>query len=164
MGKLVHGVGVNDADYVLSKFEITGYINGKHKRKLVWICPFYRTWASMLKRCFCEKYKAERPTYEDVTCCKEWYLFSDFKSWMEQQDYKGKQLDKDIIFTNNKVYNPETCAFVSGVTNGFITARDASRGDCLLGVHWDKGSRKFKAQCKNPFTKKRGTSGLFQLP
>ena len=32
--KLVYGVGINDADYVVKKFETIGYVNGKIKRKL----------------------------------------------------------------------------------------------------------------------------------
>lgn len=33
--RLVFGVGINDADYVVQKFETIGYVNGKRKRKLV---------------------------------------------------------------------------------------------------------------------------------
>ena len=31
--KLVCGVGINDADYVVRKDETVGYVNGKQKRK-----------------------------------------------------------------------------------------------------------------------------------
>ena len=151
MSKLVYGVGVNDVDYVVQKCEVIGYVNGKQKRKLIWSCPFYRTWRDMLRRCFCEKWRVRYTTYKDVTCCKEWTLFSNFKRWMEQQDWEGKQLDKDIIFPENKVYSPETCAFVSSVTNKFVEARDASRGEYPLGVCWQKREEKFVAQCCNPF-------------
>lgn len=164
MSKLVCGVGVNDADYVIAKSEITGYVNGKKKLKQVWTCPFYRAWVQMLKRCFSEKYKAKNPTYKDVTCCEEWLTFSNFKRWMEKQDWQGKQLDKDIIFTNNKVYSPETCAFVSGVTNSFVLASDATIVEYPLGVHWDKESKKLRVRCCNPFTKKKEHLGYFRCP
>ena len=37
--KLVYGVGINDADYVLTKQE---KVNGKWK--IVWSCPYYERW------------------------------------------------------------------------------------------------------------------------
>lgn len=83
---------------------------------------------------------------------------------MEKQNWKGKALDKDIIFPNNKVYSPETCAFVSGTTNNFVTARDASRGEWPLGVYWENQAEKYRAQCGNPFTKKREKLGYFNTP
>lgn len=164
MKKLVYGVGVNDANYVVVKMEEAPMVEGKRKRKLLWTCPFYSTWMNMLKRCFSDKEKEKYPTYKDVTCCKDWLVFSNFKQWMETQDWQGKQLDKDIIFTNSKVYSPETCAFVSGVTNSFVTASDATRGNFPLGVSWHKVAKKFIAQCCNPFTKKNEYLGRFNCP
>ena len=76
------------------------------------------------------EYLERRPAYKDVVVRQEWLTFSNFKRWMEKQDWEGKQLDKDIIVLGNKVYSPETCAFVLGVTNGFITAREA--GPCIV--------------------------------
>lgn len=164
MRNLVYGVGINDADYVVKKWETVGYVNGKQKLKLIWACPFYETWVGILGRCFNEKWKVRYPTYKDVTCCEEWLLFSNFKHWMEQQDWKGKQLDKDIIVPNNKVYSPETCAFVSGATNKFVIASDASRGEHPLGVYWNRRDKKFQAKCMNHFTKGRDYLGYFDTP
>lgn len=164
MRKLVYGVGVNDADYVVQKWETTGCAGGEQKRKQVWVCPFYRTWMKMFQRCSSGKLKARHPTYKDVTCCQEWLVFSEFKRWMETHNWEGKQLDKDIIVPNNKLYSPETCAFVSSVTNSFVTASDASRGKYPLGVHWDTRDKKFRAQCRNPFVKKEEHLGYFNCP
>lgn len=164
MRKLVYGVGVNDADYVVQRWGTTGYVDGKRKRKLVWVCPFYKTWQDMLARCLSKKFKVKYPTYKNVTCCDEWLTFSNFKSWMVQQDWVGKQLDKDIIVPDNKVYNPKTCAFVSGIANNFITARNASRGAWPLGVCWHKNDKKYHAGCCNPFTKKQEHLGSFITP
>lgn len=47
--KLLYGVGINDADYVVQRKETIGYVDGEQKRKLIWICPFYQTWKSMLQ-------------------------------------------------------------------------------------------------------------------
>ena len=128
MGKLVYGVGVNDADYVVSINETVGYVDGKRKEKLVWICPFYRTWKGMLGRGYSEKLKLKYPSYKDVTVCEEWHLFSTFRAWMDQQDWEGLQLDKDLLVKGNKIYSPETCLFVSGQVNNFVLERGASRG------------------------------------
>lgn len=70
--KLVHGVGINDADYVTQKLETIGYVNGKRKQKRVWICPFYRTWSNMLDRCYSFKYQERNKTYIGCTVTDEW--------------------------------------------------------------------------------------------
>ena len=154
--RLVQGVGINDADYVTEKKET---INGKYVR--VWICPFYRTWTNMLERCYSEKYHQRQPTYKGCKVCDEWLIFSNFKKWMEQQDWEGKQLDKDLLVEGNKVYSPNTCIFVDHKINSFVIDRAASRGEYMIGVHWDKYANKFIAQCGNPFTSKPEYLGLF---
>ena len=138
--KLVYGVGINDADYVLVIYKEFPRTNGKQNRKLIWRCPFYDRWAAMLGRCFSNKFKTVCPTYKDITCCEEWLTFSNFKSWMEQQDWEGKHLDKDLLVYQNKTYSPETCVFITGNINSFITKRQASRGDYPLGVSYKEKS------------------------
>lgn len=159
--KLVHGVGINDAGYVVRKFETIGYVDGKRTRKLVWECPYYRTWKSMLRRCYSAKNQERQPTYRGCSISTEWLVFSNFKSWMEKQDWEGKQLDKDLLFEGNKVYNSETCVFVTQMVNLFTTDRGAARGGQMIGVCWDKNAGKFQSSCCNPFTKKRDYLGLF---
>lgn len=151
---LVCGVGVNDADYVVKT-----KVNGKQT-----LCPFYETWKSMLMRCCCETYKEKQPTYKDCVVCEEWKHFSNFKGWMETQDWEGNQLDKDLIFPGNKIYSPETCVFVSGMTNSFVTDSGKSRGEWPIGVYWKKDRGKFVAQCSNPFAKKQENLGYFNCP
>ena len=162
--KLVFGVGVNDADYVTKVFETIGYVDGKRKQKLVWVCPYYRVWTSMLKRCYSTKYQEKYPTYKGCTVSDEWLTFSVFKSWMESQDFEGKQLDKDLLFEGNKVYSAETCVFVTKVVNTFIIDCGSTRGELPIGVCWNKRDEKFVAQCRNPFTDKRGHLGYFDCP
>lgn len=144
--RLVHGIGINDADYVVQVKETVGYVDGTQKQKLIWLCPFYSTWKSMLRRAYSNKYKENRPTYQEVSVCQEWLTFSKFKAWMETQDWEGKQLDKDILVEWNKLYSPETCVFVSGNVNSFILNTEACRGEYPIGVCWDKQKRKFRAQ------------------
>jgi len=152
VGKLVYGVGINDADYVTQLFEPIVDVCGKKKQKRVWVCPFYEKWKDMLKRAYSEKLKLRRPTYGGITVTKEWHLFSTFKSWMEQQDWEGNQLDKDLLIPGNKVYNQETCVFVSRQVNLFLTDSTAARGEYKIGVSWNKKNSKFVVRCNNPFT------------
>ena len=159
--KLVFGVGVNDSNYVVEERETIGYVDGKQKQKLIWRCPYYQAWQSMLKRCYSIKYKDKNPTYKGCSVAEEWKTFSNFKAWMEKQNFKGNQLDKDLLFEGNKVYSPETCVFVTRMVNTFTIDRVNDRGEWLIGVNWNKGTNKFRSQCSNPFTKKREFLGYF---
>lgn len=150
----VVGIGINDADY-----KIAHRVNGK----LV-LCPIYAVWSGMIRRCYDIKSHAKRPNYSACSVAKEWHFFSKFKEWMEKQDWKGKHLDKDILIKDNKSYSPEACVFVDAMTNGFILERGNDRGDWPLGVHWCSYEKFFKAQCNNPFSKKRECIGRFTCP
>lgn len=150
--KLIYGVATNDADYTTEKREDLGCVDGKRKRRLLWRCPFYTAWKSMLRRCYSTACKNRQPAYKDVTCCEEWLLFSNFKKWMEQQDWRGKQLDKDIISPGNKQYSPVNCAFVRQATNLFVV--DGNCFNSLIG-------EKYVARCHNPITRRNEHLGLF---
>ena len=158
--KLVYGVGINDADYVVQKFE-TIEVNGVRKQKRVWVCPYYQAWTHMLERCYSDKYQERFPTYKGCSVSDEWLTFSNFRRWMESQDWEYKQLDKDLLFEGNKVYSKETCVFVTKAVNMFTTDRGASRGEWLIGVYWNKRAGKFRVSCRNPFTKKQEHLGYF---
>ena len=158
--KMVYGVGINDADYVVQKQEAI-VVNGVRKRKLVWECPYHRAWTKMLERCYSAKHQKKYPTYIGCTVSEEWKRFSNFRKWMVTQDWEGKQLDKDLLFEGNKVYRKETCVFVTGVVNNFTLDSGASRGEWLIGVCWNKGTRKFMSLCRNPFTKRQEYLGYF---
>lgn len=159
--KLVCGVGNNNADYAVVKHEEIGSVDGKRKKKLVWFCPFYRAWQSMLMRCYSVRYQERQPTYISCTVSENWLTFSNFRSWMAAQDWEGQQLDKDLLFEGNKIYSAKTCVFVSQMVNKFANDRGAARGEWLIGVYWNKPTEKFLAQCSNPFTKEREHLGLF---
>lgn len=159
--KLVYGVGINDAGYVTQRFETIGYVSGEQKQKLVWRCPIYQTWQHMLARCYSSKYQEKKPTYRGCTVSDTWLTFSNFKAWMEKQDFEGKHLDKDLLFEGNKVYSADTCVFVTPSVNTFTIDRGAARGEWMIGASWHKRDGKFQANCKNPFTKKSEHLGLF---
>jgi len=163
MSKLIYGAGVNDADYVVVKNE-SFYVDGKRKQKAIWRCPFYLKWQAMIQRCYSEKYQREKPTYIGCSVTEEWHTFSNFKKWMEQQEWEGKHLDKDILVPGNKVYSPDTCVFVDGAVNVFLVDRGSAGGDWPLGVCFRGDINKFRSQCSNPFTKQREYLGYFKDP
>ena len=135
--RLVCGVGKNDANYL-----VLPTVNGKQD-----ICPYYFTWVGMLKRCYESKYLEKHPTYKNCFVCTDWLLFSTFKMWMQKQNWKGKQLDKDLLVPGNKCYSPDTCLFVTQAVNSLMTGHDAARGKYSIGVCWNKRDNNYKAQC-----------------
>ena len=164
MSKLVYGVGVNDLPYRTQVWEWVTKDGGKRIREIVFKCPYYSSWNHMLERCYSEKWLESHPTYIGTSVCREWVYASEFKKWMEQQDWEGKCLDKDIIAPGSKLYSPETCAFVLKATNNFVIASDASRGDYPIGVSLCKPTGKYRAHCGNPFTEEQEHLGYFLTP
>jgi hypothetical protein len=164
MNKLVCGVGVNDLPYRTQVYEYVTENGGKRSWKPVFLCKYYEVWKDMLKRCYSKKYQESYPTYIGTSVCSEWLSATAFKKWMEQQDWQDKSLDKDIIAPGNRLYSPETCAFVLQATNKFVTASDASRGDYPIGVNLYKPTGKYKAQCRNPFAGEQEYLGYFSTP
>lgn len=142
---MIFGVAVNDLpEHKTQIVEYYSDINGKRKRKVVWTCPFYSRWFNMLTRCYCPKELARHPSYDLVTVCSDWLYFSKFKDWMENQDWQGNQLDKDLINPGNKVYCPENCCFISGTINKFVLEKKL-KGDFPTGVSFHKKKKKFIA-------------------
>ena len=164
MNKLIHGVGTNDLGYRVLALEDVTKNGDKRIQKTVFRCKYYAVWESMLKRCYSKKSLERNQTYIGTSVCSEWLSATAFKKWMEQQDWQGKCLDKDIIVPGSKLYSPETCAFVLNATNSFVTACDASRGDYPVGVHLCKPTGKYQARCKNLFTGKSEHLGYYSTP
>lgn len=120
----------------------------------------YRTWATMLKRCYDEDFKNASPTYSNVTCCEEWLLFENFYEWLHSQEnfekwsLEGRSaIDKDILDKGNKIYSPDTCCLVPQKINGLFIKRDAKRGTLPIGVVFYKPLNKYKAECNNTHIK-----------
>ena len=164
MSKLVYGVGVNDLGYATRVREELPKNGGKRVRNTVFKCKYYTVWENMLSRCYSKKYLEINKSYIGTSVCSEWLSATAFKKWMEQQDWQGKSLDKDIIFPKSKLYSPETCAFVLQATNNFVIASDAIRGEYPVGVCLCKPTGKYIASCKNPFTGKGEHLGYFSTP
>lgn len=133
--KLVAGVGVNNADYPIVKFGNS--INGERNR--VWICPFYKTWAAMLNRCYRKNNDKTHNAYRNTTVDAEWLKFSNFKSWMETQDWVGKELDKDLLSDENR-YSQDNCIFIPANVNAYISVEKSKSEFGLVGVYERDGT------------------------
>ena len=141
MGKLVWGVGFNDRTRPAK-------VDGK-------IVKEYQLWQDMLKRCFSEKYQTRYPTYKGCNVSDNFLHYSFFYDWCQEQigfgkvDDKGRcwQLDKDLLFVDNKTYSESTCVFVPQEINLFFNEYGNARGEYPLGVYFNKASGKFQARC-----------------
>ena len=158
--KLVFGHGINDAKYI-----VRPRIEGK-----LYICPFYSKWHGMFKRCYSEKAHKQRPKYAECSVCDEWLIFSNFKDWMTKQDWRGKDLDKDLAVSGNKVYSPDRCIFVTQEINKLLDDHGAARGEQPQGVYFDKRYGTFQSCCNNngqkkhlgSFSNAEGASGAYK--
>ena len=111
--------------------------------------PIYRRWVSLLGRCYNESSLVRAPSYRDKDVCQEWFLFSNFKAWMEQQDWEGLELDKDILIKGNKLYSPEACVFVPDYVNSALCLSDRARGQYPVGVVYHKKDKVYRAHIKS---------------
>lgn len=138
---LVAGVGINDLGYNVATYENIG---GKIKQVL---CPYYNRWKDVLRR---TNPKYERPSGNNYLGCSVdfgWLRASQFKCWMEEQQWEGLQLDKDILVKGNKVYSSETCAFVPAYINSCLSTNKGLNNGSPIGVKIE--SRNKKATSKN---------------
>lgn len=155
---LVCGVGISDADYVLQRKEKQP--NGSFK--LTWMCPYYDRWVSMLQRAYSERFHKEQSKYRDCSVCEDWKTFSVFRTWMETQNWEGRELDKDILKRGNRTYSPETCVFVHSIVNCFIIEQSKrATTTTLIGAGFNKRTGKFTSRCQNPFTGEREWLGTY---
>ena len=128
----VYGVGVLGAKY-------PSRVNGV-------LTKDYVLWNNMLKRCYSDIYKNKRPTYIDCKCSENFKYYEYLYEWCNKQigfDNEGWQLDKDLLVKGNKVYNENVCIFIPQEINSLLTKREASRGEYLIGVYWDKTNKAF---------------------
>ena len=114
----------------------------------------YHKWQNMLQRYFDNKYKEKKPTYKNVTCCSRWLCFANFLEDFAilKQEYNWDEneklnLDKDILHKGNKIYSLENCVLVPDWINLLFIKRDNDRGNCPIGVSYNKGAKKYEARC-----------------
>ncbi|QGH72497.1 MAG: putative DNA-binding protein [Myoviridae sp. ctThM1] len=143
---LLYGVGNSQVD-----------ICGPTSRKIgdKWVMyPEYLMWKGVLNRACSEGEKLRRPSCKESLCNPAWYLRKNFQDWYFAQEHyydsNGEilQIDKDIIFINNKTYGPETSALVPRYVN--IVTRKMSKGVMPWVAYQRKGPRMIN-EFKNPW-------------
>lgn len=91
-----------------------------------WNYKIYRTWQSMLARCYSEKLHERYPTYIGCTVCERWLYLSNFIEDFPKIDGYNKELflngklelDKDILSNGqNKEYSLSNCILVNHSEN-----------------------------------------------
>jgi hypothetical protein len=129
--KLIRGVGIKDV-------------------KVASDCPFYIKWKNMIDRSYGPK-TGRNKTYTECSVCEEWLIFSNFKAWMEAQDWKGKDLDKDWLVRGSTTYSPETCMFVTPEHNKLLTGSESTRGIYPIGVSYRQKAPSMVNELKRPY-------------
>ena len=124
----------------------------------------YALWCDMLRRCYSDSYKKRKPTYEGCEVGDKFKNYEYFYEWCNNQfgfNNKDWHLDKDLLIKGNKVYSESTCVFIPQEINKVLVKREASRGEHLIGVYWNKKASAFVARV-NKNKGKREYLGLFK--
>lgn len=129
MRKSVYGVGIRDVETPTRT------------------CPYYKLWRGVLQRCYSAAHWLRYPTYVGCSAVPEWHHLSAFMGWVQQQDWQGKELDKDLLVPGNRVYGPDTCVFVSPQVNSFLLDSARCRSRHGLGVEYLPNG-KYRARCR----------------
>lgn len=134
MSDTFYGIGYN------SKRKHKTKLNGKPTEA-------YKTWYSMLQRCYCPKRLKRNPSYIGCSVSREWHDFQDFADWYESHDYSydDYQLDKDILHSDNKVYSPEACCFVPRSLNMLLATKHVQEGGTPQGVSFTKQTGRYRS-------------------
>jgi hypothetical protein len=125
MEHLICGVGFNDALYV----------RGEQTKR----CPFYRRWKAMMFRCYTTTRNDSIRSYDGCKVDVKWHRFTAFRDWMNEQQWAGMHLDKDLLGRGRR-YSESECVFVPPAVNLFTTERAMCRGIHPLGVSFHRGN------------------------
>ena len=104
----------------------------------------YRTWITMLKRCYNNNNETYQ-TYNKIYVCNEWLNLSNFSDWYNRNYIENFDMDKDLYIPNNLVYSSETCLFVPHYINMLITKNSRTLKH-LAGVY--KSGNKYACSYK----------------
>lgn len=94
----------------------------------------YKTWTSMLERCYSGQSLQTNPSYIGCSVCLDWLTYSNFADWYVANAVDGYHLDKDILVPGNRVYGPDTCVFVPRRINTFLTHVKRTNGTLPIGI------------------------------
>lgn len=113
------------------------------------------------------KYDGYSASY--VECSNMFKDFQEFAEWANVQygymhkDENGRfwQLDKDLLFTNNKEYTPNNCIFIPQRINLIISKSFSVEGELPVGVsYYSSKAIKYEARCRDGMGGK-GRLGIF---
>ena len=133
----VCGVGISGTKYPIT-------IDGVKTKE-------YVLWKGMLQRCYSDAYQKKYPTYKGCQVSDNFKSYEYFYGWCHSQigfGNDGFELDKDLLVKGNKVYSENTCVFIPNEINSLLIKRGASRGECLIGVHWSNTNKAFVAKVR----------------
>lgn len=107
----------------------------------------YLRWHDMIHRCYNVKFHERQPQYGECSVCEEWLNYSNFKIWYDKNIYGDHQLDldKDILFKGNRIYDPAHVVLVPHEINTLFIAGDKCRGDLPIGVSFETSKNKYRA-------------------
>lgn len=135
--KKVAGIGIYEKGKYSSKLE------GSFTRE-------YRVWEKMLQRCKPDGWQQRnKPAYVGCEVHPDFIKFQWFAEWCNNQigfGESGFEFDKDILLPGNKVYGPDTCCFVPGQINKLLIKNYRNRGDCPIGVSYDKVRQNYRSE------------------
>lgn len=129
--------------------------------------PFYQTWTMLLDRSFPTEHRKEHPTYENCTICEDWLCFDIFQNdcrkligYKEKEKYTDVnfEIDKDVLFHNNKHYSKETCIWLPQKLNSFFTNINIRNKTGFEGVSQNKNKRYVTCISINGKTRHIGSS------
>jgi hypothetical protein len=109
----------------------------------------YTIWNKILTRSYSNNFHETRPSYKNVTVCKEWHNFQVFAKWYYKNEIKGYQIDKDLLSEEEKKYSPKTCVFLPPSINSFLTNKQITNTSGCIGVCSYKGKWIAKISIKN---------------
>lgn len=124
-----------------------------HTRRgdVVKIDPVYQSWQRMLERGYSDRYK-NRPTYKDAAAVAEWHFFPTFREWALSNGFDASlELDKDLLVKGNKIYGPETCAYIPKWLNQSLSSQQTKRGAWPMGVSYRQPKSPMHNELNKPY-------------
>jgi len=121
--------------------------------------PYYKTWKYMLHRAYNDEYKNKYPTYNNVVVSEKWLNLKNFSKDVQniigykemiKYNYKYKfNLDKDILFHNNKIYDLQNCCLIPEKLNSFFINKQYTNTTGYEGVGLHNGKYRARVNCDN---------------
>ena len=130
----------------------------------------YEVWRDMLKRCYSEKELKRKPYYKGCTVDPHWHNFQNFcedivylqgyEEWKKNTIPYKYALDKDIKIEGNKVYNRDTCMFVTtkenslkaNLTGKTYEATNIKTGEKIIFYNQNEFAKKYNLNCRHMYS------------